>query len=608
MKESRIKKLKLAYWLPLIVLAIGITVVTLLARGERIENGKHAKELARMNAEAYSERMHGELNRGVSVVTALEQIIISERGDVNDFEKIARNLMTENQTGKSGETFIRCVQLAPGGVVNRIYPLEGNEAGMIDLINDKDRGFISRYSRDNDELIMQGPFNLAQGGKGIAIRKPVYLTTGDEAHSAENFWGFTIAIIGVPEIFESSTEALRGFGYDYVLIGESLVTGAESYSLVCSSETAPASPQTASFILGCNKWTLGVAPVEGWSSTTKSALFGVVGCFLSFSAAALLHLSLLLAEKTHRYKNLANVDVLTGLLNRAGFETALAKYRRERSDEPCVEAVLDIDDFKIVNDLYGHNAGDTALKHLAVELENAFSENSIIGRNGGDEFGIVLKGRTNLDAAADLERFTTKKRAFVYGGRKYNYSVSMGYAEYPLQAKSTSELAKKSDVALYEAKLRGKHNCFAYNDSFRMETRSKLGFALHDVSENLPGAFLIYKADKNDDTMLYANNEMVRLAGCDTPEDFMNFCGRSFKNLIRADERGRVEASIWEQIDSQKDDCNDYVQFHFATKSGAYKPVFDHGRIVNSVNYGRVFYVLITDAEFFRNHYIGEEK
>lgn len=608
MKESRIKKLKIAVWLPLMALIIGAIFVAALVRGVHVENEKHAEKLERMNAETCSERMHGELNKGVSLVTTLEQIIISERGNVNSFEKIADNLMMDSQSEYYGKSFIRCLQLAPGGVVSRIYPLEDNEEGMIDLINDKDRGFICHYARDNDKLIIQGPFNLAQGGKGVAIRKPVYLTTGDEAPSAENFWGFAIAIVRVPEIFENSVVTLKTFGYNFELICESVIDGYEACATVYASETAPVSPQTSSFILGGNKWTLGVSLVDGQYSVGNELTLALGGGMLVLSAAALLHLVLLLAQKTYRYKNLAGTDMLTGLLNRAGYETLLTKYLREFPGEPCVEAVLDIDDFKIVNDLYGHGIGDGALKHLAGELVTAFPENSIICRHGGDEFSVVLKGRTGAEAEEELRRFTQAKRTFTHGGKKYNYTVSMGYAEYPLQAKNASELASKSDVALYEAKLRGKHNCFAYNESLRPETRSKLGFALHEVSENLPGAFLIYKADKNDDTMLYANNEMVRLAGCETQEEFMNFCGGRFRNLIRADERERVEESIWEQIDSQRDVCNDYVQFHFATKDGSYRQVFDHGRIVNSVNYGRVFYVLITDAEFFRSHYSEEDK
>ena len=80
---------------------------------------------------------------------------------------------------------IESVQLAPDGVVTDIYPAEGNEAGKIDLIHDKDRGESSCYARDNHTVITQGPFELKQGGYGIAVRNPVYLT---DTNKQEYFW------------------------------------------------------------------------------------------------------------------------------------------------------------------------------------------------------------------------------------------------------------------------------------------------------------------------------------------------------------------------------------------------------------------------------------
>ena len=86
--------------------------------------------------------------------------------------------------------------------MTEIYPKEGNESGKIDLINDSDRGEISRYARDNDTVIMQGTFKLKQGGYGIAVRNPVYL---ENENGQKSFWGFTIVILKVPEILDLST-------------------------------------------------------------------------------------------------------------------------------------------------------------------------------------------------------------------------------------------------------------------------------------------------------------------------------------------------------------------------------------------------------------------
>ena len=76
---------------------------------------------------------------------------------------------------------------------------------------------------------------------------------------------------------------------------------------------------------------------------------------------------------------------------------------------------------------------------------------------------------------------------------------------------------------------------------------------------------------------------------------------KSFRNLIREDEQQKIESSIWEQIDSGNE--NDYIHFHLRKADGSYLSVLDHGRIVNSQQYGRVFYVLFTDWEDMHIHY-----
>lgn len=127
--------------------------------------------------------------RGIGVTDTLKQVVISDDGNINRFYDVAANMMDDS---------IQSIQIAPNGVVTEIYPEEGNESGKIDLINDSDRGEISRYARDNDTVIMQGPLELKQGGYGIAVRNPVYL---EDENGQKSFWGFTIVILKVPEIF-----------------------------------------------------------------------------------------------------------------------------------------------------------------------------------------------------------------------------------------------------------------------------------------------------------------------------------------------------------------------------------------------------------------------
>ena len=199
------KKVKKRFIIPAVVFILGMCALIgeLYVVGESQEQQNRTN--AKLNAMTYAEHINGELMEGIGVTNTLKQVVISGDGNINKFYDVAANMMDDS---------IQSIQIAPNGVVNEIYPEDVNESGKIDLINDSDRGEISRYARDNDTVIMQGPFELKQGGYGIAVRNPVYLK---DENGKKSFWGFTIVILKVPEIFSNSVEALSNFGYKYSL-------------------------------------------------------------------------------------------------------------------------------------------------------------------------------------------------------------------------------------------------------------------------------------------------------------------------------------------------------------------------------------------------------
>ncbi len=101
---------------------------------------------------------------------------------------------------------------------------------------------------------------------------------------------------------------------------------------------------------------------------------------------------LILEEDRQQLEELSTTDALTGLYNRNGFEKCFWEYRRKNPNQSCVGIQLDIDDFKMINDIYGHVVGDQALQNLAQSMRTAFPANAIYGRNGGDEFTLILTG------------------------------------------------------------------------------------------------------------------------------------------------------------------------------------------------------------------------
>lgn len=576
--------------LPVLIFLVGCLVLTVVLYHSYRSNYKQVRNVTALNAATYAERLQNDMNRGVAITDTLEEIAISENGKIDNFQKVARDLMAD---------FIQSIQIAPDGVVTAIYPEAGNEAGKIDLVRDESRGEICRYGRDKNIVTMQGPFDLKQGGQGIAIRNPVYLEGAD---GSPVFWGFTIVIIRVPEIFTESIQALTKFGYDYSLT-KTVSPLSDDTEIVSSSGNIMKNPITFEFEFCGSLFDFEVMPADGWSHGWNVFPQLFLGICVILLLTGLTVVILVIERNRDTLKKMAITDPLTGLLNRKGFDEQLKNVMQGDLHIHCVGIQMDIDDFKFINDMYGHVVGDAALKSLAQDMQSYFNDNSILCRNGGDEFSVILVDTTEEEARKKIEHFTIQPRHITYNGEEHPFYISLGYAEYPKDCEDVLKLIRCADMALYAVKLHGKHNCSRYRGDYKIQHRSQLGFALQDVSKNLPGAFLIYIADPENDDILFANHELIELAGCRDFDDFLDYTDRRFRNLIHPDERDSVETSIWEQIDAKTNGNNDYVRFHFAKKDGTYLPVLDHGRIVENRYYGNVFYVLIMDCALVESYY-----
>ena len=573
---------------PLIVFLLGICLVGLIVYKTDSHETEQRHTTAQLNATTYGERIKNEITNGIAITDALKQILISENGKINQFDTIAENLISDS---------IESVQLAPDGIVTDIYPARGNEAGKIDLIHDKERSRLSCYARDNHTVITQGPFKLNQGSYGIAVRNPVYLKDED---GQEYFWGFTIVILRVPEIFSDTISALSDFGYEYSL-SKTATPWDETYEVVYQSDKQLTHPVSYDFTIGKENWKLEVTPENGWRNNRLTALVSGIFTAIVLLLSGLTRVWLVSKENKNKFQILAHTDSLTDIYNRYGFDELAEKMITKNPKKHFVAALLDIDDFKFINDIYGHIYGDRALKSLTDSMKAFFPKNTLLGRNGGDEFCILLPDHTYEEAEELLRQFTKLPKTFSCKGKEYPFYISLGYAEYPTFASTRSQLMRCADAALYEIKLHGKNGCMAYREGLRSGIRKQLGFAFRDISEHLPGAFIIYRADKEDDELLYANHEFLQITGYKTIDKFFNLTNKSFHNLIREDEQHQIETSIWKQIDAGNN--NDYIHFHLRKADGTYLSVLDHGRIVESQQYGRIFYVLFMDWEAMHVHY-----
>ena len=573
---------------PLLVFLMGICLVSLVVYKTDTHEKEQSRTTAQLNATTYGERIKNEITNGIEITDVLKQLLISGTGEINQFDTIAKNIMSDS---------VESVQLAPAGIVTDIYPADGNEAGKIDLIHDKERGEISIYARDHHSIITQGPFELEQGGYGIAVRNPIYLK---DENGQEYFWGFTIVILRVPDIFSDSTSALSKFGYEYSL-SKTDNPWSDNYKVIYQSDRQLTNPVSYDFTIGTENWKFEIMPKNGWENNTLIAVISVFFIAITLLLVILTRVWLVSKENKNKFQILAQTDSLTGIYNRYGFDELAENMINKNPKAKFVAVLLDIDDFKLVNDIYGHVYGDKALRSLADSMKAFFPTDALLGRNGGDEFCILLKNYSCADVKEKLQQFTMAPKTFSYNGKEHQFYISLGYSEYPTFASNRSQLMRCADAALYETKLHGKNGCMAYREGLELRARKQLGFAFKDISEHLPAAFIIYRADKEDDEIFYANQEFLHMTGYKDMDELFRLTKKSFNNLIREDEKKKIEASIWKQIDNGNG--NDYIHFHLRRADGSYLSVLDHGRIVESQQYGKVFYVLFMDWEDMNNHY-----
>jgi len=165
----------------------------------------------------------------------------------------------------------------------------------------------------------------------------------------------------------------------------------------------------------------------------------------------------------------ARHDPLTGLFNRREFEVQLRLLLESAQSEDRKHAVcyLDLDQFKVVNDVCGHSAGDELLRQLANLLQMQVREADILARLGGDEFGVLLTHCSAEQAVRIAENIRTAVRdfRFLYEDRSFEVGVSIGVVAITHDSRSTSELMSAADIACYAAKDGGRNRVHLYKPS-----------------------------------------------------------------------------------------------------------------------------------------------
>jgi diguanylate cyclase (GGDEF)-like protein len=187
--------------------------------------------------------------------------------------------------------------------------------------------------------------------------------------------------------------------------------------------------------------------------------------FIILLAASVLSLSLV--ARSQKLLKLATTDTLTGLFNRGQVDDRFAQElsRARRYNKPLTIAVIDLDNFKLLNDAYGHLAGDNVLRNIGSILRSSFRETDTAGRYGGEEFMVILP-ETHMEAARQKLEFlrnlvASTPFALAPHTERVRVTISVGLASFPQHGQSAGDLFASADERMFQAKREGRNKVVA---------------------------------------------------------------------------------------------------------------------------------------------------
>lgn len=554
----------------LAVLAVGLIITGILTLTVYSQMEIRAKEMLLKAGEARMERMEEYLYRYANITLPLQEQISNSKG---------QNLPTAAQIRAyvSMGPSIRSVQVVPAEGRALYYT---DMKGIYDLSrhHDKRLKLVKEHVKSNRHLHIEPNISISPGLYGLITIDPVYIYD----NMGETFWGYVYVVADYDSFVKSL--GLASMENTDLLCGLTLIDEeGKNQEVYSNGDYEDDSIHISRNIYG-DIWALYLRPARPWVPPEIIILIVITGFSISLAAAVIVGRNSLLHRRS-------STDSLTGAWNRAAGREKVGDWIRDNPDLKALMLSVDIDDFKMVNDVYGHGAGDRALSSFVLEMKKTFGERALVIRNGGDEFNIFTPVSSLGDMIPILDDFSEKPHAFSWEGKEITFHISLGCATYPRQGNRYDILAARADYALYRAKMNGKARWTEFDDSMEKgEERTQLGFNLSDVSSHMPGAMMVARANERED-VLFANNSMVNLLECRNYEEFEDYTKNGFFAIIPKEDLEAMKGDINEQ--KRDEEMTNFISYHVISAKGRKILVEGFGKLYQHPIYGRVFYVYI---------------
>lgn len=409
-------------------------------------------------ASSYTNIIRDCLDTVLARASTLSIMIMEHGGDMAFFDTSAQVIYEKIETDTGVK--LRNIAVAPGGVVKKVYPLISNEGfigfNFMDASRPGNAEAIEAYQKG--KLIITNPFKLVQGGVGIAGRMPVFLHN----NNISRFWGLVTVTMDHKTLMNAlHLERLIKIGVNYELWYKD---DSGKHISLSSSAQLPKDPVSVPLLFENITWYLDVAPITGWYDYAALIIGFAIILGLALLSSLLIFAGLSMRNSNDKLQQLAYRDGLTACYTRNFVNTILLNQRNGHWNDPNSKfsiAIIDIDYFKEVNDIYGHEIGDRALAAVAQVLKDSIKAKNgdYVIRHGGDEFIVLWNNISAESFCKNLESIVEKVRRIHFTDfPDIKFSVSIGGESY-VNAKQPFyyDMIRIADQKLYIAKENGRN-------------------------------------------------------------------------------------------------------------------------------------------------------
>lgn len=440
-------KLRHAWIAALVVFMISVLIVETLVKGEFDK----IQTRADLDAVAYGStlrtRVDRELNKLLYISVGLESYLHVYHTEL-DREKVLDLLSDLYKRGRH----LRNIAVAIGYRVTYVYPLQRNEKVLGMSYTDLPAQWPQvKQAVDTGKGVLVGPIELVQGGSGLIYRHPVFINN--------IYWGMVSIVIDTPSFMEAAFAGTDNKGYEFAVRNRD----AEGKLGMAFYGNQALFDAPGTVIMNSE------VPDGTWQWAIKSHnppafhlvwIIRLMGWLLSLGFAAAVYSFF---RERSQLANQALFDSLTGLANRRlltdRLEQTIRRLGREK-DQHCAVFFFDLDDFKDINDRYGHAAGDHVLMSVAQGVSEELRLSDTVGRLGGDEFVVISSYSHNPQHVTQIEKRLRKGigKPIEFNGHQFKIGASIGVAIYPEDAISPERLLSIADQRMYENKQARKKN------------------------------------------------------------------------------------------------------------------------------------------------------